>query len=120
MSSGIQTDQAACVSQASFTFTTIYTPNDHRHPVSGNRQFGFRTEGNRIVFYTRGVDRPTTPLDAIAGSKAFEATEQLWRSWQARVLEYVSAHRGAAVIGPVRSIKAAWSDVRDDLMSSGN
>jgi len=42
-----------------WTFSTAWTPADFRHPVSGNRTFGFEREGEHVTFYTRGVDRVT-------------------------------------------------------------
>ncbi len=41
-------------------FSTAWTPEDWRHPISGNRQFGFERDGNGYVtYYTRAVDRIT-------------------------------------------------------------
>ncbi len=44
-------------------FSTAWTPEDWRHPISGNRQFGFeRDGGGYVTYYTRGVDRITNIL----------------------------------------------------------
>jgi hypothetical protein len=43
-----------------FIFTTVYTEKDQYHPVSGNRGFGVRDNGDGTwTFYTMGVDRET-------------------------------------------------------------
>ena len=47
-----------------WTFTTVWTPADFYHPVSGHRTFGVVDNGNGYAtFYTRGVDRISTRLN---------------------------------------------------------
>lgn len=74
-------------SSSSWVFTTVYTPFDGSHPVSGNREFGFRRNGDQVTFYTRGVDRMTTPLDRIANTDgyAFSQADALWSSFQDKI-----------------------------------
>ncbi len=43
-----------------WAFTTITTPENSLHPVSGSREFGFeKNDDGTVTFYTRGVDSPT-------------------------------------------------------------
>lgn len=46
--------------ESSWIFTTLKSPRDWDHPVSGHRKFGYEknTDGS-FTFYTRGVDRVT-------------------------------------------------------------
>ena len=40
-----------------FTFSTMHTPNDGDHPVSGNRRFGIYNDPNGgYTFYVGGLD----------------------------------------------------------------
>jgi len=42
-----------------WVFTTLTTPENAFHPVSGSREFGFeRNDDGTVTFYTRGVDSP--------------------------------------------------------------
>jgi hypothetical protein len=70
-----------------WVFGTAYTPVDDYHPVSGNREFGFRRNGDQVTFYTRGVDRMTTLLDRIANTDgyAFSQADALWSSFQDKI-----------------------------------
>jgi hypothetical protein len=71
-----------------WVFGTVYTPNDGYHPVSGNRQFGVRTNDNgTATFYTRGVDRISTDamragnfVADLFGPSGFEQADALWTS----------------------------------------
>lgn len=47
-----------CASSTDFIFSTVTTVKDGYHPVSGNRGFGLRDNGNgTLTFYTKGADR---------------------------------------------------------------
>jgi hypothetical protein len=74
-------------SSSQWIFTTVLTHFDGSHPVSGNRVFGFRQNGNHVTIYTRGVDRMTTHLDRLAnyGGNAFSQADALWKSFQTKV-----------------------------------
>ncbi|MFN3750456.1 MAG: S8 family serine peptidase [Thiobacillus sp.] len=93
-------------------FSTLWTPADAGHPVSGNREFGFvRTVGG-IVFYTRGADRLTSLMDRLAGDAAFNAAHALWSSFQSRLFAHVVAHGGMGAILPPTSCRYDWPAVR--------
>jgi hypothetical protein len=74
-------------------FTTIHTEWSGDHPVSGHREFGIRQDGDTYVVYTRAADRAT---DGILESIAFAGADNLWRSLQSKVVEFVNSHGGAA------------------------
>jgi hypothetical protein len=68
-----------------WTFTTMRSPNDLGHPVSGHRQFGFKTNADgSYTFYTKGVDRLATWADysvnEAGGDFVFNQGDQLWKA----------------------------------------
>ncbi len=97
-------------SRLHWTFSTVYTTFDGYHPVSGNRRFGFERSGNKVTFYTRGIDRMTTTLDRIAnvGQLAFGQADALWRSFQQKIKE---ATNGKAEIVKPLTYRPDWSEV---------
>ena len=42
---------------------TVWTPTDHGHPVSGVREWGWKSEGTNYIYYTRAADS-TDQVDA--------------------------------------------------------
>jgi V8-like Glu-specific endopeptidase len=75
-------------------FTTIHTEWSGDHPVSGHREFGVRTDADgSVVIYTRGADRAT---DGLGESIAFFGADNLWRSFQSKVVDFVTSNGGAA------------------------
>lgn len=98
-----------------WTFSTIRTPNDLNHPVSGNRQFGFfPTVAGEFVFYIRGADRLTTFIDEILGDTVFAGGNNLWLSFQRRVAEFVNGNHGLATIESPLSDRYDWLAVQAD------
>jgi len=92
---------------AQMIVSTVRTPLDARHPVSGNRVFGImasQTPGN-YIFYTSAVDRVTTgfwdllndlgELTPIIPS-GFESADNLWRSLQTKMANFIVANGGKA------------------------
>lgn len=91
---------------SNWVFTTIEVPYnlfvqgyDGKHPVSGNREFGFvvNSDGS-YTFYTRGVDRITTQVDALVAenvfSDAFADPDKLWNSLKEGIYKYVQDNGG--------------------------
>ena len=67
-----------------WVFTTIKSPWDGTHPVSGNRLFGYEIDSdNNMILYTRGVDRVNLPffnyLDTL-NNPAYKGADKLWES----------------------------------------
>lgn len=91
----------------SWTFTTIEDNYNYAHPVSGNRQFGFETNSDgTYTFYTRGVDRLTSFIEAAVRDVAMftseidmlNAANPIWVSFQNLVANHASNIGGSAVI----------------------
>ena len=76
-------------------FSTITTPWSGAHPVSGHREFGVREDGGATILYTRAADRAT---GSIGETVVWLGADQLWRSMQTRVADWVNQHGGAATV----------------------
>jgi RHS repeat-associated protein len=92
----------------SWTFTTIQSPANGQHPVSGNRKFGFYTDSKGgLTFYTKGADRLTGAMDAAVNSIGddylFSGADKLWKNYQANLQKFINSHGGKA------TIKLQWS-----------
>jgi hypothetical protein len=95
-------------------FSTLWTPSDQGHPVSGNRAFGyFLNEDGSYTFYTQGADRTTGLLDFMAAEakQVFEAADQVWLSLQDGIVDYVKNNQGEAIKEPRQSTRYPWPEV---------
>jgi len=111
-------------------FSTLWTPDDYAHPVSGNRQFGAailpaeyplpdiyssnldlrENQGNVPYFFTRGADRCTGAADwTVSGVVVFPSADRLWRSLQDRVCAWVNRNGGHARIPGRISVRKDWA-----------
>jgi hypothetical protein len=95
-----------------WVFSTLWTPRDHGHPVSGNREFGFvaNTDGS-YTFYTRGADRTTGILDNLARDQVFAGADALWTSLQDGITSYINQNGGTAVKESRHSERYPWPEV---------
>jgi len=104
---------ASEVISLSWIFSTIWTPTDMSHPVSGNRQFGIEhTHDGRTIFFTRGADRTTLLVDDALQSIVFSAAHSLWLSLQQGVRGFVNSHGGSARIRPAFSHRFSWGFIQ--------
>jgi len=79
-----------------WTFCTVKTENDGLHPVSGNREFGWREQNGSTILYTRGADRTTALMETAAFPIGFMLADRLWAGFQQRVVSFVTANGGNA------------------------
>ncbi|MCY7277810.1 MAG: hypothetical protein LH702_29750 [Phormidesmis sp. CAN_BIN44] len=94
-------------------FSTLWTPKDLAHPVSGNRQFGFSVDSNLgFIFYARGADRTTRIVDNLASRLVFSSAHSLWKSFQNKIEAFVNANGGVARILGADSTRNDWNDIR--------
>ena len=93
-------------------FSVIRSPLDTHHPVSGNREFGFRNNPDgSYTFYTKGVDRIRQPAasffrDAINFGFDFDLmdlADQLWFSFQDEIKKFVDQKGGSSTIPTIRN-----------------
>ena len=91
------------VNGTSYKYTTMSSPLDYNHPVSGNREFGVYADPNSpgtYTFYTMGVDRISDWQFAfgnwLAGNVAFNDADQLWSAMQSNMINYINNNGGQA------------------------
>jgi hypothetical protein len=87
------------------------------HPVSGNRAFGFRRNGNgSYTFYTMGADRASRGMDVLGSPVGFRMADRLWRSYQQSVVEFINRYGGVARVDYENTISKRhdWDEVKDD------
>ncbi len=116
-SSGVNVDDGSVVlaeiASDHWVFSTLWTPDDGGHPVSGNRLFGFVPgSAGEFVFFTRGADRTTSILDSMASATVFGAAHRLWLSFQQRLAGFVNSNGGLATIEAAVSNRYDWSTVQ--------
>jgi hypothetical protein len=105
-----------------FMFSTMISPIDGGHPVSGNRRFGIFPDGaTGYCFYTMGVDRVSNPLTATANwitGLGFAAADELWTTVQQRMIYFINLYGGSASFYSPTSRKARpdWQQIRRYLM----
>lgn len=104
---------ASLVENSRWRFSTIQTPDTGSHPVSGNREFGFRkTDDGSTIYYTRGADRTTETFETMFDSIAFSSADKLWMSLQDKLENFVNKNGGTAVKLDRFSRQFKWSVVR--------
>jgi hypothetical protein len=114
--------------KSSFTVSTILTPLDRLHPVSGNRSWGIMqdAENGGYNFYVTAVDRVTKKInedigdiiDDFGGSSGFDLADALWRSLQDKMIAFINANNGLASKysgTPEIILRPSYSFVRDYL-----
>ncbi len=87
-----------------FTVTTMCTPLDGLHPVSGNRSWGIQPDINGgYTFYVQGVDRITTSfiqllddVGSLFGPNGMDMADKLWRSLQDGMIKFIKDNGGNA------------------------
>lgn len=91
---------ASMVTARKWRFTTLTAPDTGSHPVSGHREFGIRNYGDsKHILYTRGADRFTyANTGGILDTGAFFGSDDLWESFQEKVVAYVNRNGGSATV----------------------
>ncbi len=114
-----------------FKFSTIATPLDWNHPVSGNREFGIYNPPNtpgELCFYIMGVDRISGPLfagiNAVLANTIFKNADDLWINIQGNLAKYITDQGGQASAtsysnGTIKA-RPRWEEVSRYLMGGIN
>ncbi len=99
-----------------FTYSTISSPLDFAHPVSGNREFGIfaNPNNNGYIFYTMGVDRSTDLIMSSlnAAGTGFAFADQLWSNIQQKMVQYVNNNGGQAYSYTPVKARPQWNHVQ--------
>jgi hypothetical protein len=94
-------------------FSTIWTPQDLSHPVSGNRWFGYTAnDDGSFTFGTRGADRANGLLDHAMSDIIFTAAHGLWLTLQQGLANLINGMGGTATIEQASSLRYVWDDVK--------
>ncbi|WP_345991826.1 hypothetical protein AAEU33_07635 [Chryseobacterium sp. Chry.R1] len=107
------------MSTNAWVFTTITSPWDSEHPVSGNRFFSYYMSGQDMYIYTRGVDRVNLPIfNAFPPEKnpAFNGADELWKGMQTKLKKFVKDNGGGengATIMPPKTYRPDWVKIKD-------
>jgi hypothetical protein len=112
-------EQAAVITSIAEDTRWIFTPVKigfacpGEHPVSGNREFGWKASGNTFEFHTRAVDRTTGICLGMGGEDTtYNGADTLWRSWQAKLVAYVTQNGGQAVANAPVIYRPTWAEVK--------
>ena len=82
------------------------------HPLSGNRAFGIYGAGSGYVFYTIAANRRTRWIDEEFSSAVIHFQDKLWRSMQARVVDFIKDNGGKATIGRSDFRSVPWATIK--------
>lgn len=101
-----------------FNVSTLFTPKNFEHPLSGTRQWGVEnpaSDPNTTMFYTQGVDRirslGTVFINWIT-NVGWDAADNLWKDMQDHMVYFINTNGGSATLYNPRSINAQpnWSE----------
>lgn len=102
-----------------FTYSTISSPLDGNHPVSGNREFGIYANpgGNGYTFYTMGVDRTSDWFFGVGNSAGwgFDSADALWKGMQDKMTDFINNNGGQAYRQEPVIARPKWSQVQKYL-----
>ncbi|SUX48880.1 hypothetical protein [Chryseobacterium indoltheticum] len=101
-------------------FTTVKSPWDGEHPVSGNRLFGYYVDSSGdMIIYTRGVDRFTTKTHGgfqyALENLGYTSAQAMWETMQQKVSAFVNGKNGGASIIPGIDYTPNYIFVKDYL-----
>lgn len=109
------------VTTNTWVFTTITSPWDSEHPVSGNRFFSYymNPNDNAMYIYTRGLDRVNLQIFnkfSPDNNPAFNGADELWSGMQAKIKKFVKdnggGENGATIMSP-EIYRPDWAKVKD-------
>jgi hypothetical protein len=120
----VESDYQNNSSGAYFKFSTMSSPLDNSHPVSGNREFGVYPDPNNpghYTFYTMGVDRTSdwffSMVNTVFPNSVFNGADALWTQMQSNMINFINSQGGHAYFYPTHRFVARpdYSTVQDYL-----
>ncbi len=95
----------------------VHKYRDDYHPVSGNRQFGLKTNADgTYTFYTKGADRATSIFDAIISPGIYYGGSLLWAAVMQNIQNFVGASN-SNINDPIVN-RPWWSEIQNLLESN--
>jgi hypothetical protein len=116
----VLSDYQRTPSHTSYIYSTIMSPLDHMHPVSGNREFGITQNPNgTYTFYISGVDRSSDLIFATVNnwSTSFHKADELWKNVRDKMTKFINDNGGQATRGETRRAQPKWDEVKKYLKS---
>lgn len=98
-----------------WVFSTVSTWEDFEHPVNGNRQFGAYQQGDEVVLYTAGADRPAGYIDFVLQDLIWSGADKVWKTVMESAKRWVEEHGGVAHIGTSVSERVSWEHMQIEL-----
>jgi hypothetical protein len=102
----VVSDYYSTLDSSRYIVSTINSPLDGIHPVSGNRVWGINVDHTYggYNFYTSAVDRITNPFFDLLNDigeitpipSGFEQADNLWRSMQVNMINFINNNQGNA------------------------
>lgn len=88
----------SCISKTDFVFTTVTTPEDGVHPVSGSRGFGVAQDADgSIRIFTKAVDRVVDVGAYQAGAAIiFSSGDRIWKGMLKNLVDLYQAQEPSA------------------------
>ena len=90
-------------------------------------KFGYtQNVDGSYTFYTRGVDRLTSSFDQLFSTLSkvvyddgiqFEKADELWRSMQKGIADFINGNGGNAEVKPPQTKRPDWEEVKDVLLN---
>ncbi|QJB33702.1 hypothetical protein HF329_21240 [Chitinophaga oryzae] len=100
-------------------FSTVKSPMDGEHPVSGNRRFGiYKQQNGTYLIYVKGVDRITDRLTNLLQKTTglpLNSADALWEGFQKKVNEFINTNGGSSEIMPPLKARPNWDLVKKVL-----
>ncbi len=121
----ICSDYCYCT-ESHWIFTTLKGPwgssqeNPGWHPVSGNRQFGYKinSDGTYTV-YVKGADRTSNPRTSLLwGQPAYWGGDNLWESLQDKMVEKINESDGNAQAIQAVKKRPWYNKIKEKLIQS--
>ncbi|MDX6392225.1 MAG: hypothetical protein QOJ73_3288 [Streptosporangiaceae bacterium] len=103
-----------------WVFTTAHGGPARYHPVTGNRMWGIRPDGDGWILFVQGADRTTQAIDRGFNvvNSVWRGADELWQSFQAKTCSFINTHQGSAIVVPPQSRRWPWADIEGQLPSA--
>lgn len=102
--------------------SSIHTPFSQSQPYSGNRQWGYKIENNKFIFYTKAIDVATRTnfiktfaAEVCASKTYYDIADVTWTNLQEELQDFIIFHGGNAIINAPKVAHYDTDQVRNLL-----